>query len=135
MKKLYRSKRYRWLGGVVGGFAEYFSIDPNLLRVIIIILSIILGWVGELLLAYVLALIIIPSKQTFSEQIDEQNSSITPVKQYQPEFIIGIILLIIGSALLLRQFIPMQWLQFNRFLIMPALMIFAGVLIIFRGKK
>jgi phage shock protein C len=38
MKKLYRSKTNRMIAGVCGGIAEYFNVDPTLIRIIAIIL-------------------------------------------------------------------------------------------------
>ena len=58
-KRLYKSKENRMLDGVCGGIAEYFNIDPTLVR---------LGWFvfslsgGSGVLAYIIALIIIPEK-------------------------------------------------------------------------
>lgn len=59
-KRLYRSRTERKLAGVCGGLAEYFNIDPTIVR---------LGWViaifcaGGGLLAYLIAMIIIPEKK------------------------------------------------------------------------
>lgn len=56
-RKLYRSNANKMLGGVCGGIAEYFGIDPTLVR---------LAWVlfcalgGSGILAYIIAAIIIP---------------------------------------------------------------------------
>ena len=33
-KRLYRSKRDSMLGGVAGGLAEYFNIDPTIVRLL-----------------------------------------------------------------------------------------------------
>ena len=57
MKKLYRSNHNRMLAGVCGGAAEYFGIDPTLVRVIWAILS--LGG-GAGLIAYVICILLIP---------------------------------------------------------------------------
>lgn len=38
-KKLFRSRINRMLAGVCGGLAEYFNIDPTLMRVITIVLA------------------------------------------------------------------------------------------------
>jgi phage shock protein C len=59
MKRLYRSERDRMLGGVCGGLGDYFGIDPTMVR---------LGWVvltlfptcGFGIIAYIIAAIIIP---------------------------------------------------------------------------
>ena len=56
-KKLYKSNGNRMVDGVCGGIAEYFGIDPTLVR---------LGWVmfcamgGSGFVAYIVAAIIIP---------------------------------------------------------------------------
>lgn len=56
-KKLYRSDENKMLAGVCGGIAEYFGIDPTLIRLAWVVFSL-LG--GSGLLAYILAAIIIP---------------------------------------------------------------------------
>lgn len=57
MKKLYRSKEDRKLGGVCGGIAEYFGIDSTLVRLGFAVLAC-MGGTGVLL--YVASAIIIP---------------------------------------------------------------------------
>lgn len=52
MKKLYRSRTDRKLCGVCGGFAEYFEIDPTILRILLIIF-VLCGGAG--ILAYIVA--------------------------------------------------------------------------------
>ena len=58
-KKLYRSKKHRMIAGVCGGLGEYFDIDPTLIRLGWVILTLGMG-IG--LLAYIIAWIIIPEK-------------------------------------------------------------------------
>lgn len=59
MKKLYRSRHDRMICGVYGGIAEYFDLDPSLVR---------LGWIvlfamaGSGIIAYIIATIVIPSE-------------------------------------------------------------------------
>lgn len=56
-KRLYKSNENKMFDGVCGGIAEYFGIDPTLVR---------LGWVifcalgGSGIIAYIIAAIIIP---------------------------------------------------------------------------
>ena len=63
-KKLYKSNKNKMLDGVCGGIAEYFNIDPTLVR---------LGWVvfcalgGSGVLAYIVAALIIRSEEHTSE--------------------------------------------------------------------
>ncbi|MGD0236916.1 MAG: PspC domain-containing protein [Syntrophorhabdales bacterium] len=60
-KKLYRSNSNKLIAGICGGLAEYFGVDPTVMRVIYVILTLITG----ILLGIVLYLIlwaIIPQK-------------------------------------------------------------------------
>lgn len=55
-KRLYRSNRNKMICGVCGGIAEYFNVDPTIIRLVLAILA--FSWKG--LLIYFLAAIIIP---------------------------------------------------------------------------
>jgi phage shock protein C len=57
MKRLYRSKTNRIIAGVCSGIAEYFDVDPTLIRLLWLLFSL-SGGAG--MLAYVIAWIIIP---------------------------------------------------------------------------
>ncbi len=61
MKRLYRSEKNRMIAGVCGGIAEYFDIDPTLVRLGFVALSFMFG--GGVLV-YILAAIIIPKEGT-----------------------------------------------------------------------
>ena len=58
-KRLYKSNENKMLCGVCGGIAEYFDVDPTLVR---------LGWVvlcamvGSGILVYIIAAIVIPNR-------------------------------------------------------------------------
>ncbi|MCK5058569.1 MAG: PspC domain-containing protein [Candidatus Aminicenantes bacterium] len=41
MKKLKRSKKEKMLAGVCGGLAEYFEMDPTVIRIVYVVVSII----------------------------------------------------------------------------------------------
>jgi len=58
-KKLYRSRNNRMIAGICGGLAEYFDIDPIIIRLITLILVLSLG-AG--LIAYIIAWIVIPKE-------------------------------------------------------------------------
>ncbi|MBR7168752.1 MAG: PspC domain-containing protein [Bacteroidales bacterium] len=61
LKKLYRSRTDRKIAGVCGGFAECFGIDPSIVRLGLVVISVVsLGIVGILL--YLLAIIIVPEQ-------------------------------------------------------------------------
>ena len=57
MKKLHKSQSQKMIAGVCGGIAEYFNIDPTLVRLGVAALSFAAG--GGVL-AYIIAAIIIP---------------------------------------------------------------------------
>ena len=56
-KRLYKSSVNYMLCGVCGGIAEYFNIDPTLVRLAFVLIS--MG-AGSGVLAYIVAAIIIP---------------------------------------------------------------------------
>lgn len=64
-KRLYRVEQGKMLCGVCGGIAEYFGLDPSLVR---------LGWIvfcalgGSGVLAYIIAAIVIPTKSSVEGQ-------------------------------------------------------------------
>lgn len=57
MKRLYRSTKDVMICGVCGGIAEYFDVDPTIVRLIAVALC--LG-MGSGLFAYLIGAIIIP---------------------------------------------------------------------------
>lgn len=58
MKRLYRSRTDSKIGGVCGGLAEYFKIDPTIVRIIFVLLLLPGGFPG--LVPYLLIWIIVP---------------------------------------------------------------------------
>lgn len=57
MKRLYRSRKNRVLAGICGGLAEYFDVDPVIVRLI----TVVLVFFGLPLLFYLIAIFIIPN--------------------------------------------------------------------------
>jgi phage shock protein C len=56
-KRLYRSRDDKIIAGVCGGLAEYFGVDPVLVRVIVVIITL-MG--GSGVLAYLLLWLLVP---------------------------------------------------------------------------
>jgi phage shock protein C len=56
-RRLTLSSHDRMIGGVCGGLAEYFRVDPTIVRIIAVVLAV-LG--GSGVLAYLLAWLIMP---------------------------------------------------------------------------
>jgi phage shock protein PspC (stress-responsive transcriptional regulator) len=58
-RRLYRSRKDRKIAGVLGGFAEYFGLDPAFVRVLYVIATAITAFV-PLTFLYVMMVFIIP---------------------------------------------------------------------------
>lgn len=81
-KRLYRSRDDRMIAGVCGGLGEYFSIDPTIVRLILLFLML---WGGGGVLVYILAWIVIPEQPvsakapTSASKVVEEKPAAQPV--------------------------------------------------------
>jgi phage shock protein C len=134
------------LGGVCGGIAEYFAIDPVIVRLIAVALFFV-G--GSALLAYVIALIVIPyepfemaagvNKDAAPAPAEAPVQASQSVSDAVPLFL-GIVLIIIGAVFLLHNlpiFDPFyfQVRYYVRHFFWPSLLIVFGIFLIARGWK
>jgi phage shock protein PspC (stress-responsive transcriptional regulator) len=111
-KKLYRSRKDKMLGGVAGGIAEYFEIDPVILRIIFAVTFFVFG--GGLL-AYIIMWIIIPQEPLviINNDLHEGPKTTGPDPQVERKSNInqtgstgGAVLIVIGVLFLLHNFHP-----------------------------
>jgi phage shock protein C len=58
-KRLYRSRDDRMIAGVCGGIANYFGVDPTIIRLVFVVFA--LG-IGSGVLAYIILAIIVPEE-------------------------------------------------------------------------
>lgn len=58
MRKLYRSRTSRYFAGICGGIGEYFNIDPNIVRIVAVLLG--FGSIGTVLIVYIAAALLLP---------------------------------------------------------------------------
>lgn len=101
-KRIYRSKKESVLGGVCGGIAEYFEIDPVIVRLLAVV-SIFFSGTG--LVFYIIAWIIIPENPAHAAERAEKRVSEEAARQesVQPEknkalpFALGVVLIIFGA--------------------------------------
>ncbi|MDD2215068.1 MAG: PspC domain-containing protein, partial [Eubacteriales bacterium] len=103
----------RVLAGVCGGIGEYFGIDPVIVRLLVVVLTL-AG--GSGLIAYIIAAIIIPEKhgrnvsdQNYSYDGEESYANNDPAEKKNNSdgvLVIGVILVFLGGFMLLRGFIP-----------------------------
>jgi phage shock protein C len=126
MKRLYRSRDHRILGGVCGGIADYFNIDPAIVRILWVIFTL-AGGAG--LLTYIAALFIL-----------ENNPGEVPGEAESPRHIgqhalWGMVLIVVGLVLMFTNF---KWFYFPFFyirweVVLAALLISIGVIIVLFG--
>ncbi len=94
MRRIVRSRKDRVIAGVCGGFAEYFNLEPALIRLVWIFFTL---FGGSGILAYVLAMIIIP---------EEGAVPYRPVKDEKKEthsrILWGALLIIVGIILFVQ---------------------------------
>lgn len=70
MERLHRSKKNKVILGVCGGLAEYFRVDPTLVRIICILIAI----PGPGFLMYLIAALVMPEDKGFSTDDDQWRS-------------------------------------------------------------
>lgn len=59
-KRLTRSKTDRFVGGVCGGLAKYFNIDPSIMRLLMVAFAL-LGGPG--IIVYIVMWLVVPEEQ------------------------------------------------------------------------
>ena len=143
-KKLYRSRKDKMIGGVAGGLAEYFDIDPTLVRILFIV-TLFIGGGG--FLAYIIMWIVVPEEPFFfvtpdtstqqsasaeGEQKSQQASQFdySSHRQKRRNFG-GAILIVIGVLFLMDNFIP----RFHFGDFWPLILIAIGVGLIMKSKN
>lgn len=60
-KKLYRSEENKMIAGICSGFAEYFNMDPTLVRLFFVLLALITAGF-PVILFYIIAYFVIPAQ-------------------------------------------------------------------------
>ena len=103
MKRIYRSQEDRIIAGVCGGFAEYFGVDPTIVRLIWIFFTI-FGGMG--ILAYIFSIILI------AENNNSKAKEITPEDDYDEKLVLwGVVIIIVGILLFFRHrpMVGMMW--------------------------
>lgn len=145
--RLYRSEKYKILGGVAGGLGEYFGIDPTLIRIMFVLITI-FGGVGVLL--YIVLWVIVPSESDLNdgELKDHIKSNVKEIESRAEKFaaeisnrkpdgsdnrnLWGLIIILVGSVFLLENFKIFDFISFSK--LWPVLLIALGMVILMRRK-
>jgi phage shock protein C len=127
VKRLYRSRQHRIIAGVCGGVADYFNLDPVIVRILWIIFTL-AGGGG--LLTYIAALFIMENNP-HEEPPDKE----APQPSNQRAFW-GVVLIVVGLVFMFSSF---RWFYFPFFhvrweIVLSSIMITLGVVVIFYGS-
>jgi len=139
--KLIRLEKNKVLGGVCGGVAEFFNIDPTIVRLIFILITI---FGGSGILLYIILWLVIPSEKSDGE-ISEKNIKMgaDEMKERAEEFanrakdypktenskvLVGVFVLALGVILLFQNFGIFRF--FNLWRLWPIAIIVLGYLIL-----
>ncbi len=137
-KKLYRSISDCKIGGVCGGIADYFGIDPIIPRLLAVLLIFADG-VG--VLAYIIAWIVIPKQlaETVGKTVGdtEVKPEATPIKESDNDFWNsvwpGVALVVFGGILLFNKIA--WWFSYHEIIWPVVLLAVGGLLIYYSGRK
>ncbi|MBI2957445.1 MAG: PspC domain-containing protein [Chloroflexi bacterium] len=143
-KRLYRSTRDRKIWGVCGGLAEYFNVDPVLMRVIFVALA--FAWGVGILLYIVLALLtpsISPAPPHYGappggsggaagSPMPPAPAPAGPQRPSSAALVIGVALIVIGAIILVANLGGIRWIGWG--VIGPVILIVLGILL-FLGRR
>jgi phage shock protein C len=140
-RRLYRCRENRVLAGVASGVAEFFDLDPTLVRVLWFI-SILFGGIG--LVVYIGMAIIVPNEPLAidgSGVVDHAATTGEGGAPLAPEghrhathgdgrgtMFVGLVLILFGGLALIDTLLP-SWVDAGRYLI-PAFVVGLGVLLV-----
>jgi phage shock protein PspC (stress-responsive transcriptional regulator) len=131
-ERIYRSNKEYIIAGVCGGLAQYFKVDPTLVRLIFILLS--FGG-GSGVLIYLILWLVLPvepkdsSRQPMQEE--KNDNTLKDDNEDNRKKFLGIIFLLLGFTALLHQLMPtlVNWSTF-----WPIILIVFGLYLLFRKK-
>ena len=133
-RRLYRCRHDKILAGVASGVAEYFDLDPSLVRILFLV-STFFGGIGFLL--YIAMAIIVPLEPISADEAAE--TTVVPdghrhVSRGNGQWttFVGAGLVLLGSLALLHQVLP-GW-DVDRF-VFPALAVGIGAFLVARSVR
>ncbi len=123
--RLYRSRRDRLVAGVCGGLGQYFNVDPVLVRIAFVVLTLA---TGVFLLVYLVLAILTPERPQGEPEPLAIPTAIAPRgREVLAYILVGLGLLILASNLGLFRIALWGW-------IWPLIIIAIGVLLLLRSR-
>jgi phage shock protein C len=120
-EKLYRSKKNKMLFGVCAGLADFFEIDPTIVRIIAAALLIFTN--GFAVPLYIILAIVVPENPN-------EKASPSNVKTANNSYALGAGLVVIGAIMLMDSYGIVRWDS-----LWPAILIIIGGFLIWGKKK
>lgn len=135
-RRLTKSRSDRMIDGVCGGVAAYFGIDPTLVRVAWVLVTL-LGGSGIIL--YIAAMILMPKEATAPPAAEQATDPTTPRSSARGNTRFwGILLVGVGVVWLMGNLdldFWHHWWWFSFGTVVPVLMILAGVAFLYGGRE
>lgn len=142
-RKLFRSKKDRFVAGVSGGLGEYFDIDPLVFRLVFILLTI---FAGSGVIIYIICWILMPEagekrsgevgesvKEGASKMAQEIKEKAGELEKDQKDkkgkMVGGLIILGIGLIFLFQNIMPQYGLDFGKLWPLIIIVIAIGIII------
>ncbi len=137
MKKLYKSRENKVIDGVCGGIAEYFDVDPVLVR-IIFVLFFFFG--GSAILAYIIGIVIMPAQPSVGKVgIESKKNNTASAPSNKNTLLIGFIFIVIGVFFLMGNIpffnIYYYWIKSHFWdILLPSILILIGLSIVIKSS-
>jgi phage shock protein C len=138
-RRLYRSARERVISGVAGGVAEYFDVDPSIVRIAWALLALITG--GVFLILYVVMWLVVPvAPGTAGSTAPGESASGAPgapaasaegYRSGSAGLVFGLIFIGLGLYFLAREYLP----RFNIDRLWPLGLVALGVFLLIAAMR
>ncbi|MCX6730619.1 MAG: PspC domain-containing protein [Candidatus Roizmanbacteria bacterium] len=151
-KRLLRDSTSKILAGVASGIARYFDVDPNIIRLLFIVLAV-CGGSGVLI--YILLWLLLPSdtsktvdgRDMFKENVQQMKEAVQEFakevkreahqevsdKKEKSQQSLGVILVIVGLIFLLTNLGLLDFFIIKK--LWPVLLIFLGILVVYKNEN
>ncbi len=131
-KRLYKSRQNKVIDGVCGGIGEYFEVDPTIVRIFWVFLTL-LG--GSGLFLYIIAMVIMPvNRDDAAAGQSPSSSAVNPDRRRYW----GIVLILIGFFVLIERtelLSGFSWWSFSKTFLFPVSLIAIGLMFIYAHTR
>jgi len=127
-RHLYRSNRNKMICVGCVGIGEYFNIDPTVVSLVWVLISLTYG-IG--ILAYIIAIIVIPAENTAYDDVIDYRRSEPVFSAEKGKLVLGIGLIFLGFFILTKDYFGWFYKKF----FWPLLLIAAGIVLVVKNRE